>query len=226
MQKKLKEEARLKREERNALFRAYGYHWKKTEQLTSEQRSSVPHPEGTEIPKWALLSPLDIPVSEYAVSQWLGTRGYSPDDIIAFLADHGFTPEGKDAHGAWRILSPSGNETLNLKQALQELERMRLDYVQAKNEARRKEMQEEFDRSVKTLQETLERHGRAVNDYPAWGYSPQPMARLLPDGEILVRTYHFEGDWQEDTFESAEDVVGELYCDGDGQWDIGEWYWS
>lgn len=226
MQRKLaaerRDEIRLKREEKNALFRAYGYHWKKTEQLTQEQLSAVFHSEDDDgMPEWTLLSPLDMPVSEYAASHWLGERGYFPDDVIAFLIEHGFTSEGKDARGIWRILPPSGNETINLRQALQALERVRLEKVRAREEAERKRMQAAFERSAKSLQEKLELHGSAWCGDLAWGYAFISRVERLPDGKILVET-KIDGDYQKETLETAEEVVDYLFSNDGGGWEPGE----
>jgi len=62
-----RQEGQAKREQQNALFRAYGYNWRRTEKLTNEQWRGVhalmAEEEEIDEPQWTLLSPLDRPIS-------------------------------------------------------------------------------------------------------------------------------------------------------------------
>src|SRR2546421_7988472 len=120
MKRQTREERQAERDSRNALLRAYGYHWKRTELLTPEQWhvaiDNLGHPEDS-LPDWILLSPLDMPVNDTTILRWLGECGNSSEDVLAFITKHGFTSLGKDERHTWQIQTPSGRETINLKQA-------------------------------------------------------------------------------------------------------------
>ncbi len=227
MKRPTREEQQSERDACNAQLRAYGYHWKRTEQLTDEQWRSAIHLLGPEsalsLPPWTLLSPLDIPVDETTILHWLGKRGSTSEEMLATLAAYGFVVIGKDERGIWRIETPGANETINRKQALEALERIRIDQTNAQHRARKQKIQEAFKHSAASLKEALDLYGSAQNDAHAWGYSPSPYAERLADGAIQVTTYHFEGDWREETFKTPEEVVCHLYADGDGTWNPGEW---
>jgi hypothetical protein len=110
MKRQTREERQAERDKRNALLRAYGYHWKRAEQLTEEQFSAAWHlgdPED-EVPPWVLLSPLEMPVNDATILRWLGERGNSSEDILAFIAIHGFVSEGKDECSLTQLFATSG----------------------------------------------------------------------------------------------------------------------
>ncbi|GHO77013.1 hypothetical protein KSD_47840 [Ktedonobacter sp. SOSP1-85] len=223
MKKVTREDQKIEREKQNTLLRAYGYHWKRTDQLTSEQWRKVPIDEDQmELPKWVLLSPLEMPVNEIAILRWLGKRGADKEDVLQFLSKHDFSILGKDEHNIWRIQSPDGN-IVNLKQALQAIEKKRIDQAEEKKLAEKKQFEEEIEQSALSLKSVLDLHGQAMNPAHAWGYSSHPLAKRLPDGRIEVTTYHFENEWRTDILETELDVVRYLYTDGDGGWDVGEW---
>jgi hypothetical protein len=215
------------RDARNAQLRAYGYHWKRTEQLTEEQWHGAIHllrPEDSlDLPPWTLLSSLDMPVDELTILRWLEKRGSTSEEVLDTLAAYGFVVIGKDERGIWRIETPQANETINRKQALEVLERIRIDQAEARQRAWKQKIQEAFKHSATSLKETLDLYGSAQNTASAWGYSPYPYAEREADGAIRVSTYHFEGEWREKIFRTPEEVVRHLYADGEGTWNPGEW---
>ena len=83
-----------------------------------------------------------------------------------------------------------------------------------------------LDQSAASLRGVLAEHGKAVTDIPAWGYSPLPLASLLPDGRIKVVTYHLEGEYQTDVLDTEADVVTFLFTEPTegGTWEPGEWH--
>lgn len=218
---------RQEREQQNALLRAYGYHWKRYKDLTSEQESAWFHslcdPEDfPEQPEWVLLSPLEIPVSDWAIHGWLGKRGTSSEDILAFIKEHGFTFAGKDDKHAWCIRAPDGT-IINLKQTLQAIEQKRLDEAKERTHERKQKFEEDLKKSIESLKETLDLYGHAGNDKPAQGIYSVCSAERLPDGKIQIVTYHFEGEFQTNTYENEDQVVYALYTEGNGGWDPGIW---
>lgn len=225
MKQPTREDRQAEREKTNALLRAYGYHWKRIEALTDEQERAIPW-EGEdgryndqEQPEWVLLSPLEMPVSLRSVLFWLGKRGTSTEDVLTFLTEHGFTAHGKDERNIWRIQTPDGT-IVNLKQALQAIEQKRINQTVEQARASEQRRKEDIARSVQSLKETLDRYGVAQNTMSAWGYSPYPFAKRLPDGTIEVTTYEFEGEWRTHICQDEEKVVRYLY---NGYWDAGIW---
>jgi hypothetical protein len=228
MKQWLSQEQQALREQQNVLLRTYGYHWKHTtEELTAEQWSAIhammAREEKTEEPRWVLLSPLGMPVEDWTILRWLGQRSTSIEEMLTFIADHGFVVEGKDERGIWHIRMPSGRDTINLKQTLQELERMRIDRVNAYKRAVTQRFRERLDSSTKHLKEVLDLHGEAMNEGYAWGYSPFPMAKRLADETIEVTTYHFEGEWRTTVCQTEFEVVRYLFTDDEGGWEPGTW---
>lgn len=220
------EDRRAEFERQNLLLRTYGYRWKSTESLNREQYDVLCNmlldSYERQEPAWTLLSPLDMPVDKDVILQWLNKCGPTQEEMLAFLDNHGFVALGKDIQQRWRIQTPSGN-VVNLKQALQEVEHIRIDRANARAREREQERKEEFEQSVQTLKEALNLHGEAMNDCAAWGYSPQPIAKRLSDGTIEVTTYHFESEWHTATFQDESQVVSHLYSDSEGYWDPGVW---
>src|SRR5205823_9200997 len=121
-----------------------------------------------------------------------------------------------------QIQTPSGN-TVNLKQALQEVERIRIDRAKAEAEARKQKVKEDFEQSALSLKEVLDLHGHAQNMHSAWGYSPYPSAKRLPDGTLEVTTYHFESEWRTEICQTEAEVVNSLYTGEGGYWGPGTW---
>jgi hypothetical protein len=227
MTKPTYEERKSEREKQNTLLRTYGYHWKKFEDLTDAQRNAwfdtLWDPEWEpELPKWVLLSPLEMPVRDTTILRWLGGRGTNSDDVLAFIKEHGFIALGKDEKHIWRIQSSDGN-IVNLKQTLQAIEKIRVDKANEEARAWKQKMDEEFEQSIKSLKEALDLHGNAANETSAWGYSPFPLAKRLPDGKIEVTTYHMEGDWRTEIYDDEREVVYALYTGDGGMWNPGIW---
>jgi len=83
--------------------------------------------------------------------------------------------------------------------------------------------QASIERSVSSLKDTLDRYGEAMNEASAWGYSPYPMAKRLPDGTIEVTTYEFESEWKTIICQNEIGVVKRLYSDGEEYWNPGIW---
>jgi hypothetical protein len=110
-----------------------------------------------------------------------------------------------------------------LKQALQAVERIRIDQGKTRIQVRKQKVKEDFEQSAASLKEMLNLHGHAQNMHSAWGYSPYPSAKRLPDGTIEVTTYHFEGEWRTETCQTAAEVVNSLYTGEGGYWDPGTW---
>ncbi len=133
MKRSTREEQQAERERQTALLRAYGYRWKQTELLTPEQLRAFqtllsqvdPYDQPVE-PKWALLTPLEMPVDIKTILRWLGSYGSDSEGVDQFLRAHGFLRQGKDERHIWRIQAPSG-AIINLKQAFVELERLRIE---------------------------------------------------------------------------------------------------
>src|SRR5512146_514022 len=127
MAKQSREQQKIEREKQNTMLKAYGYRWKKTEELTSDQyyemRASL-YDVSDNVPSWALLSPLDMPVDKDTILRWLNGNS----DVFAFMKEHGFISQGKDEKGVWCITSPD-DTVLNLRQTLQALEQKRLDEI-------------------------------------------------------------------------------------------------
>jgi len=164
-----------------------------------------------------------MPVKDTTILRWLGERGTSNEDVLQFIDEHGFTVLGKDERHTWQIQTPSANETVNLKQALQAIERIRIDRVAYRARVHEQKAKESFERSAASLKEMLDLYGHTQNDAHAWGYSPYPRAKRLSDGTIEVTTYHFESEWHTEVCQTEVEVVNYLYTDGDGYWDPGEW---
>src|SRR5947207_13207565 len=101
-----REERQAERDQRNALLRAYGYHWKRTEQLTPGQWNAaidnLGEPEDS-LSDWTLLSPLEMPVNDTTILRWLGKRDSSSEEVLAFIDAHGFTVLGKDERGTLQL---------------------------------------------------------------------------------------------------------------------------
>ena len=83
--------------------------------------------------------------------------------------------------------------------------------------------EEMFTLSAKSLKDILDIHGYAENENPAWGICFMPLAKRLPNGDIEVRTYHFEGEWQTEIYKTELEAVYSLYSDCDAWWHPGIW---
>jgi DNA polymerase III epsilon subunit-like protein len=161
---------------------------------------------------------LDAPVIRLLLSEY----GITSENAYQFLRTHGFTVAEDDERTLQRIQSPTG-EYVPLTQALDAIEQKRLDDLAQHQHERKQKLLEDFRKSVTSLREMLALFGAAQNEASAWGYSPSPLAKRLADGTIEVTTYHFEGEWQTTLCQTEEEVVNNLYSDGDGTWDPGEW---
>ena len=214
----------------NALLRAYGYHWKRTNELTEAQYNlfhalladAIFDDNLNEEPKWVLITPLDTPVRSGTILRWLGKHSATSDEVHSFLHEHEFTTLDKDEKNVWRIQTPGG-EIVPLKRALEMLEQIRIDETARREQERKQQTQEIFDKSIAQLKEMLDLYGTAMNEKDAWGYSPRPTAERLTDGTIKVTTYHLEDEWLTDIYKTEAEVVYELYTDDEGVWTPGEW---
>ena len=229
MKQSAREEQQAERERQTAVLRAYGYHWKQTDLLTPEQLRAFqtllfranPYEQPIE-PKWALLSPLEMPVDMVTILRWIGTSASDSEGVNQFLRAHGFLMIGKDERHIWRIQTPSG-AIINLKQTFVELERLRIKQGEQRQREQEQARQASIEQSASSLKDMLDRYGEAMNEASAWGYSPYPMAKRLPDGTIEVTTYEFESEWKTILCQNEIGVVKRLYSDGEDFWNPGIW---
>ena len=225
MKQQTQEQRQAERDQQNTLLRTYGYHWKRTEQLTPEQVYMLHEmffQMDVEEPQWVLLSPLEMPVDKETILRWLGKHDTNVEGVRQFLHEHGFLMQEKDEQNRWRIQTPSG-ESINLKQALIEMEKVRREQILQKGRDQEQKRKELFEQSTQSLKETLDIHGEAMNERSAWGYSPYPIAKRLADGTVEVTTYQFESEWSTEICQNESEVVGYLYSDGEGYWEPGTW---